>query len=88
MAVTDLKPDLLYVMQQAGVDVSRATGRKSLTVRCPFHADRGRPNLAVWPETGRWRCFRCDVGGDVFDFVGMLIYGMSWNARERRRASS
>jgi DNA primase len=83
MAIKELKPDLLYVMQRAGVDISRAGNRRCLTVRCPFHEDRGRPNLAVWPETGRWRCFRCDAGGDVFDFVGMLIYGHGWHARDK-----
>jgi DNA primase len=37
--------------------------------RCPFHADGGRPNLFVWADTHSWRCFRCNVGGDVIRFV-------------------
>lgn len=83
MAIKDEKPDLLTVMQQAGVVFPRLEGRRSMTVRCPFHEDRGRPNLAVWPASGRWRCFRCDVGGDVFDFAGLLVYGASWNNRDK-----
>ncbi len=84
MAVKNMKPDLLYVMQQSGVDFSHARGQGSLMLRCPFHEDRGRPNLAVWPTTGRWRCFRCDVGGDVYDFVGLLLYGEAWNSRDKQ----
>lgn len=83
MALMDEKPDLIYVMQQSGVVFPKIETRRSLTVRCPFHEDRGRPNLAVWPSSGRWRCFRCDVGGDVFDFVGMFVYGTAWDNRDK-----
>lgn len=37
--------------------------------RCPFHDDRGRPNLDVAPTKGIWRCWVCGVGGDVIDWV-------------------
>src|SRR5581483_3136117 len=46
----------------------RPSGR-SLVGRCPFHDDRGRPNLHVYPADGRWWCFRCNCGGDAIDFV-------------------
>ena len=36
--------------------------------RCPFHADRGRPNFYAY-ESQTWRCYRCGLGGDVLDFV-------------------
>ena len=36
--------------------------------RCPFHADRGRPNFYAY-ESQTWRCYRCGVGGDVVDFI-------------------
>lgn len=36
--------------------------------RCPFHADRGRPNFYAY-ESQSWRCYRCGIGGDVVDFV-------------------
>lgn len=34
---------------------------------CPFHGDKS-PSMSVWTD-GRWRCFGCGVGGDVFEFV-------------------
>ncbi len=35
---------------------------------CPFHRDR-RPSLQVNPDHQTWKCWVCDVGGDVFSFV-------------------
>jgi len=35
---------------------------------CPFHADGGRPNLVVYPRSGRWVCFR----GDAIGFVQQI----------------
>lgn len=37
--------------------------------RCPFHADRGRPNLDVAPGRHVWRCWVCGLGGDAVDWV-------------------
>ena len=37
---------------------------------CPFHENKNTPALAVWPDSGTWRCFgACNEGGDVFKFV-------------------
>jgi DNA primase len=40
--------------------------------RCPFHDDRGRPNLVVFPATQTYKCFACGAQGDVIDFVARL----------------
>ncbi len=55
------------VVARYGIEL-RAVGR-SLVGRCPFHADGGRPNLHVYPESQRWFCYRCSVGGDAIDFI-------------------
>lgn len=36
---------------------------------CPFHGDRHRPNLVVFPATDTWKCFSCGAGGDGLDFL-------------------
>ena len=56
----------------AGYGIALRSSGRTLIGRCPFHEDRGRPNLVVYPETQSWFCFRCDVGGDVISFVERL----------------
>jgi DNA primase len=53
----------------------RRQGR-GFVARCPFHDDR-RPSMQVNPERQSWKCWVCDVGGDVFSFV-MQREGMSF----------
>ncbi len=35
---------------------------------CPWHAD-SRPSMQVNPDRQSWKCWVCDIGGDVFSFV-------------------
>ena len=35
---------------------------------CPFHDDRN-PSFTVSPRTGRYKCWSCGEGGDVFNWV-------------------
>ncbi len=35
---------------------------------CPWHDDR-RPSLQINPVRQTWKCWVCDLGGDVFSFV-------------------
>jgi DNA primase len=37
-------------------------------VLCPWHNDT-RPSLQINPERQSWKCWVCDLGGDVFSFV-------------------
>ncbi len=36
--------------------------------RCPWHDDT-KPSLKVNPDRQSWKCWVCDIGGDVFNFV-------------------
>lgn len=58
---------ILDVVASYGVEL-RQVGR-AFVGRCPFHTDRGRPNLYVYPASASWYCYRCAVGGDVIEFV-------------------
>lgn len=53
----------------AGYGIELRPSGNALVGRCPFHADGGRPNLYVYPDSQSWYCFRCAVGGDVIDFI-------------------
>ncbi|MGC1105473.1 MAG: CHC2 zinc finger domain-containing protein [Candidatus Acidiferrales bacterium] len=35
---------------------------------CPFHSERN-PSLYIEPQQRIWKCFGCERGGDLFDFV-------------------
>jgi len=45
----------------------RRQGRNFVGI-CPWHDD-SRPSLNVNPQRQSWKCWVCDVGGDVFSFV-------------------
>jgi DNA primase len=51
--------------------------------RCPFHQDGGRPNLTVFPRSGRFVCFRCQARGDAISFVQQLEHVTFREAAER-----
>ncbi|MEX0936432.1 MAG: DNA primase [Pirellulales bacterium] len=44
--------------------------------RCPWHDDR-RPSLQVDPQRQTFKCWVCDIGGDVFSFV-MRVEGIEF----------
>jgi len=45
----------------------RRQGR-SFVARCPFHDDR-HPSMQINPDRQSWKCWVCDVGGDVFSWM-------------------
>lgn len=51
----------------SGYTELRRQGRGFVCV-CPFHDDR-RPSLQINPDRQIWKCWVCDIGGDVFSFV-------------------
>ena len=59
----------------SGYSEVRRQGR-NFVARCPFHDDR-RPSMQINAERQSWKCWVCDVGGDVFSFV-MQREGMSF----------
>lgn len=58
--------DIVDLVESTGVAL-RKTGRNFLGL-CPFHPDR-KPSLTVTPLTGRYKCFACGEGGDIFNWV-------------------
>ena len=77
----DEKPDLLATLKSAGVALPRNTGRPFF-VLCPFHNDRKSPNLRVDPNQGVFYCHACGAGGDAISFVGLQLFGPSFNNRD------
>ncbi len=76
MASIEAAKAALSVVEVVGGSVRlRPLGSRWLG-RCPFHEDRGRPNLVVFPATQTWACFACGAQGDVLDFLGR-VHGRS-----------
>lgn len=53
----------------------RRQGRNYVAL-CPWHDD-ARPSLQVNPERQSWKCWVCNIGGDIFSFV-MQREGMNF----------
>ena len=45
----------------------RRSGRTFMAI-CPFHEEK-TPSFHVFPESGRYKCFGCGEGGEVFNFL-------------------
>ncbi len=58
------------VAARYGIEL-RPQGR-ALVGRCPLHADGGRPNFFIYRQSQSWRCYRCNVGGDVVTLVELV----------------
>lgn len=54
----------------------RRAGRQFVGL-CPFHSESS-PSFYVHPERKIWKCFGCERGGDLFDFV-MLVEECSFS---------
>src|ERR1044071_7974683 len=61
---------IVDVIAEYGIELRRSGA--AFSGRCPFHLDRGRPNLTAYPRSGRYVCFRCGAHGDAIDFVRQL----------------
>src|SRR4029079_6559198 len=51
-----------------GKPLERRRAGRGYVGRCPWHDDR-KPSLQVNPDCQTWKCWVCDIGGDVFSFV-------------------
>ena len=61
--------DIVDLIGNFGIEVRRQ-GRGFVAL-CPWHADR-RPSLQINTDRQIWKCWVCDIGGDVFNFVMQL----------------
>jgi len=60
--------DATDIVDVVGSYIALRRGGKAMVGLCPWHDD-SRPSLQVNPERQTFRCWVCDIGGDVFNFV-------------------
>ena len=70
-SVRHTNPLTAIIEQMTGEQVTRHK------IRCPFHHEE-TPSLHVF-EDDRWHCFGCGKHGDVIDFVGYFLFGLSYD---------
>jgi DNA primase len=60
--------DAIDIADVVGSYISLRRQGKAMVGLCPWHDD-ARPSLQVNPERQTFRCWVCDIGGDVFNFL-------------------
>lgn len=56
------------IVDVIGRDLELRPQGRNFVARCPFHNDT-KPSMTVNAERQSWKCWVCDIGGDVFSFV-------------------
>ena len=71
MAIGDAKEQVrqaIDIVDLVGSYLELRRQGRNYVGRCPWHDDT-RPSLNVNPDRQTWKCWVCNIGGDVFSFV-------------------
>ncbi len=68
MTIIEQIKSKLDIVAEIGAVVPLKKSGKAYKGVCPFHSER-TPSFYVFPQTGTWRCFGCNEGGDLFTFL-------------------
>jgi DNA primase len=77
-AIDEIK-DRVNIVDIISENVKLRRAGSSYSGFCPFHDNKRTPALAVFPDTGTWKCFGCGEGGDVFSY---LMKREGWDFKE------
>ncbi len=72
----ELVKQAVDIVDLVGASISLRRQGRNFVGLCPWHDDT-RPSLQVNPERQSFKCWVCDIGGDVFSFV-MKMEGVSF----------
>lgn len=57
------------ILEVVGSVVELRRQGKVFCGRCPWHSSKSGKSFQVSPDRGAWRCWSCNIGGDVFAFA-------------------
>lgn len=66
--VTTIK-NTVNILEVVGAVVELRRHGKVFCGRCPWHSSKSGTSFQVIPDRATWRCWACNIGGDVFTFV-------------------
>jgi len=61
------RTDIVQLIGES-VALTAVHGGREFKALCPFHDDHN-PSMVVYPQRRSFRCWVCNTGGDVFDFI-------------------
>jgi DNA primase len=79
LSTIDEIKDRVNIVDIISENVKLRRAGSSFSGFCPFHDNKRTPALAVFPDTGTWKCFGCGEGGDVFSY---LMKREGWDFKE------
>lgn len=79
MSNIDEIKDRINIVDIISENVKLRRAGSSFSGFCPFHDNKRTPALAVFPDTGTWKCFGCGEGGDAFSY---LMKREGWDFKE------
>ncbi len=79
MSAIDEIKDRINIVDIISENVKLRRAGSSYSGFCPFHENKRTPALAVFPDTGTWKCFGCGEGGDAFSY---LMKREGWDFKE------
>ena len=56
------------IVEVIGAHLELRPQGRAFVAQCPWHNDK-RPSLQVNPQRQTWKCWVCNIGGDVFSYV-------------------
>lgn len=56
------------IVEVIGAHLELRPQGRAFVARCPWHNDK-RPSLQVNPQRQTWKCWVCNIGGDIFSYV-------------------
>jgi P4 family phage/plasmid primase-like protien len=69
------------IVEACGYSGDIVTEGSSIKIRCPWHADDGRPNCSITmrgDSTLSVKCFSCNKGGDILHLIQALLGIEKW----------
>lgn len=81
-----VKADLSFSAVLSHYQLNDTNGRDQITIPCPFHGDK-TASCSINKVRGMFRCFGCDLSGNILDFICYSTGGDKTEAEDIKAAA-